>query len=75
MVVLHYKKTEHNQFLYETLTCIKIEELLKELVLMNNLRNKVDRLAVALEDLASLGPQRPEELRGLQDLEEYVKTE
>lgn len=65
MVVLHYKKTDHNQFLYQTLTSIKLELLIKELVIMNNMRNHVDRLAVSLEDLASLGPQRPEELRGL----------
>lgn len=30
MVVLHYKKTDLNQFLYETNTSIKIEQLLNE---------------------------------------------
>ena len=42
---------------------------------MNNLRLKLDRTAVALEDLASKGPLRPEELRGLKDLDDYVKNE
>lgn len=36
---------------------------------------KLDRAAVALEDLASKGPLKPEELRGLKDLEDYVKNE
>ena len=48
MVILHYKKTDHNQFLYQTVTSIKLELLIKELVIMNNLRNHVDRLAVSL---------------------------
>ncbi len=30
MVVLHYKKTDLNQFLMETHTAIKVEELLEE---------------------------------------------
>ena len=31
MVILHYKKTELNQFLYETTVEISIDELIKEL--------------------------------------------
>ena len=42
---------------------------------INNLRLKVDRLAVSLEDLASKGPLKPEELRGLTNIEEYIKNE
>lgn len=30
---------------------------------------------MALEDLASKGPLKPEELRGLKDLDDYVKNE
>ena len=36
---------------------------------------KLDRAAIALEDLASKGPLKPEEIRGLKDLDEYVKNE
>lgn len=32
-------------------------------------------MAVALEDLASKGPLKPEALRGLKDIEDYVKNE
>lgn len=75
MVLIHYKKSDQNQFLYESTVQIPVENLLKELVELNNLRLKVDRLCVAMEDLATKGPMKPEELRGLQDLDEYVKSE
>lgn len=42
---------------------------------MNNIRLKLDRIAIALEDLASKGPLKPEEIRGLKDLDDYVKNE
>jgi len=38
---------------------------------LNNLRIKLDQLCVAVEDLATLGPQKPEELRGLSNYEQY----
>ena len=75
MVLIHYKKSDQNQFLYESTVQIPVEDLVKELVEVNNLRLKVDRLCVSMEDLATKGPMKPEELRGLQDLEEYVKSE
>ena len=42
---------------------------------MNNLRSKLDRACQAVEELASKGPLRPEELRGLDNLDEYVQAE
>jgi len=39
------------------------------------MRLKLDRAAVSLEDLATKGPMKPEELRGLKDYDEYVKNE
>jgi hypothetical protein len=44
-------------------------------VIVNNLRLKLDRAAMGLEDLASKGPLKPQELRGLSDLDDYVKNE
>ena len=67
MVLLHFKKSDTNQFLYESVTSILVKDLIIELVQLNNTRLKLDRLAVSLEDLANVGPQKPEELRGLQD--------
>jgi len=37
--------------------------------LVNNLRMRLDRMAVALEELATKGPMKPEALRGLEDLD------
>ena len=36
---------------------------------------KVDRASIALEELATKGPMKPEALRGLENLDEYVKAE
>lgn len=75
MVILHYKKGENNTFLYETYAEIPVAELLKQLVALQNMRLHVDAAAVALEELATKGPLKPEELRGLEDLDDYVKHE
>jgi len=75
MVILHVKRSDANQFLYETFTGILIEDLVKELVQINNWRLKIDRAAQALEDLASKGPIKPEALRGLTGLDDYIKAE
>ncbi len=45
MVILHIKRSDANQFLYETTTNILIEDLVKELVAINNWRLKIDRAA------------------------------
>jgi len=42
---------------------------------MNNDRSRLDRCAQALEELAAKGPMRCDELRGLEDLTEYVQSE
>lgn len=42
---------------------------------MNNIRSKLDRACQGIEDLASKGPMRCEELRGLENLDEYVQAE
>ena len=75
MVVLHFKKNEANQFLCSINTAMSIDEIRLMLVTINNMRLKVDRLAVSLEDLALRGPMKPEELRGLDRLADYVKNE
>jgi len=44
---------------------------------VNNLRLKIDRAAIAVEDLASKGPMKPEALRGLDEegYNEYLKAD
>ena len=89
MVVLHFKKSQGNEFLYETTTSISIDDLYVQLceskylpyftlhAIVNNLRLKIDRAAMALEELASKGPLKCENLRGLDEkgYDGYVKSE
>ena len=65
MVLLHVKRSSNakNEFLYETITSAKVDDLLKELVHVHNKRLKVLRLAAACKELANHGPIRPEETR------------
>lgn len=74
------KVNDKNQFLYEAPFNTKVEELIKDLVLVNNLRCKIDIIAVQIEELLKYGPLKPEESRGLnqtvdldKDIEEMYK--
>jgi hypothetical protein len=69
MVLIHYKKSDTNQFLYKTTAPTPITELIDDLVKVHNLRLVLDRLAISIEDLALYGPMKPEALRGLKDPE------
>lgn len=77
MVVFHYKKGDGNQFLYQATAQTSIDDLVVQICEMNNLRLKVDRAAMALEDLAAKGPLKPEGLRGLDEAgyDDYLKGE
>jgi hypothetical protein len=66
MVILDVKRTEKkNEFLYETTVKIGVQDLLRELCDVHNLRLKVLRIAVTMKELAKHGPIRPEETRGI----------
>jgi hypothetical protein len=39
------------------------------------MRLKIDRACTSMEDLATKGPMKPEALRGLSDLGDYLKNE
>ncbi|CAD8045008.1 unnamed protein product [Paramecium primaurelia] len=67
MVLIHYKKTELNQFLYECNGNTPNDQVIKDLVEINNMRIILDRLACAMEDLATNGPLKPEDTRGLSE--------
>lgn len=72
MVLIHYKKSDTNQFLYETTASTPVADLIKSLVHVHNQRLVIDRLAVSVEELALYGPLKPEVLRGLSDPELMV---
>lgn len=65
MVILHYKKTDLNQFLFETTVEQEVEQLIIDLKAVCNKRVVLDHLCQAIEGLAKLGAIKPEELRGL----------
>lgn len=56
---------------------VSLNKLINIFRLVNNLRLKLDRAAVSIEDLATKGPLKPEGLRGLDEAgyEEYIKGE
>jgi hypothetical protein len=68
MVLLHIKKTnDKNEFLFESTVQKSVLEVVTDAVEVHNLRLKVQRLAVSVQELARHGPIRPEETRGLSD--------
>lgn len=59
--------------MYETTVNTTVNEVVDELIQINNFRVLIDRLAVSIEDLATHGVIKPDELRGLspQETEEF----
>ena len=74
-VLLHVKRTDKDTFLFDTPAASNVEETVRELVKVQNLRGKVNRLAGAAEQLAMYGPMKLPEQQGLDDdtplLEDY----
>ena len=67
MVLLHVKRSEKESFLYETPCATDVDVVLRELVIIHNLRQKVNRLTEQAEQLALHGPMKPPEQQGLDD--------
>jgi hypothetical protein len=63
------KISEKNQFLHEATTQQDCTDIIKEVVLINNLRVKIDLLAMYIENLMKHGPLKPEDSRGLKETE------
>ena len=75
MVVLQVKRSEKDTFLYETVCSAEVDVVLRDLIAIHNLRQRVLRLAEAASALAAHGPSKPPEQQGLDDstplLEDY----
>lgn len=67
MVLLHIKRGDESQFLYETNLDISVEKLLLEIVAVYNGRLKISRICGEMEELASYGVMLPPEILGLTD--------
>ena len=75
MVLLHIKRSDKDTFLFDTPAASEVDATIRELVKVQNLRGKVNRLAAAAEQLAMYGPMKTPEQQGLDDstplLEDY----
>ena len=58
MVVIHIKRTESDQFLYETTCATSNDNLIRDLVKISNSRIRVVSLVDALKNLAQHGPSK-----------------
>lgn len=67
MVLLHIKRGNESQFLYETSVKTPISVLNKEIVSIYNGRLKIGRICSEMDELANYGPMLPPEIIGLTD--------
>ena len=72
MVVINVKKTDLEQFYLECRTTDSNDVVVREACSIHNLRDKVSRLAGALEELAKHGVMKPEAEKGLDELQDRV---
>eukprot|EP00899_Mesostigma_viride_P024189 jgi/Mesvir1/4955/Mv11448-RA.1 len=73
MVLLHMKKSEEHQFLYETTVEIGVRQLIQELCEVHNLRLQIQRLKLEGEELAKYGPAKHPDKQGLDEEVEGMK--
>merc|ERR1719181_731275 len=78
MVLLHVKRSEKEGFLFDTPAASEVDGVVAEVVKIQNLRGKANRLAEAAGQLALYGPMKLPEAQGLSDstalLEDYDST-
>jgi len=70
MVVIHLKKDDANQFLYECTTKMTNDDLIKDLVQLWNMRMVLGFLVDNARALAKHGPMKPPEQHGLDEIAE-----
>lgn len=70
MVVVHVKRGDKNEFLYETSTTMANDVLIRELCRINNLRLQLGALADALPALGTHGVAKHPQAQGLDQYEE-----
>mmetsp|Transcript_4026 Transcript_4026/g.8648 ORF Transcript_4026/g.8648 Transcript_4026/m.8648 type:complete len:284 (+) Transcript_4026:372-1223(+) len=74
MVVIVVKKSEQDQFLYETTCAMKNDDLLRELVKLSTMRLKIEGLSGALKELAKYGPAKPESAKGIDEIQDQANA-
>ena len=56
MVLIHMKRSEEHQFLFESTTSAQVRDVTRELVEIHNLRLRIQRLKFEGDELAQYGP-------------------
>lgn len=67
MVVIHLKRSEDQQFLYETSVETPVKAAVAELAAINNLRHRIQRLKLEGGELAKYGPSKHPDKQGLDE--------
>lgn len=65
MVVIHFKRSEKEEFIHDAHVGTSVDELTDQLCTLHNARVRLQCIAKGLEDLAEHGPLRSEAMRGL----------
>lgn len=65
MVKIKVKAGPKDEFIYETSTTESVDTITTDLATLHNLRQRVARLAMGVQELIKYGPMRPENERGL----------
>jgi len=73
MVVIVLKKSDKDQFLFETTISTSNDEMIRQLVRIWNMRLKTELLSGAVEELAKFGPTKPESERGIDEIQDRAQ--
>ncbi|KAL1131693.1 hypothetical protein AAG570_011306 [Ranatra chinensis] len=65
MVILHVKKGDESQFLFETLTNVPVADVTTDVAIIYNGRLKISRICYEMEELIKYGTLFPPEILGL----------
>lgn len=65
MVIIHVKRGDESQFLYETNINKPVDEVVSDIVAIYNGRLKITRICYELEELQKHGTFLPPEMQGL----------
>ncbi|XP_048487180.1 cilia- and flagella-associated protein 298-A [Plutella xylostella] len=65
MVILHIKRGDESQFLYETVVTQAVDDVVSDVAVIFNGRLKVERICYELEELGKYGTYQPPEMQGL----------
>jgi hypothetical protein len=77
MVLIHFKKTEEDSFLYEALTTDANDDVVRTLAELHNKRQRIRRLVHEARELAYHGPAKPEDQQGYsqEEMEAHMQAD